>query len=177
MRSMIITICLVFTGLTPFNEIYSIHITTINGDDRALEDFRGKKILVVIVPVTKTADDSIFLRTIYNISTTYAETLSVIAVPSFEDGYDTANTEDLKIYYNSLLGSNVTVTAGMNTRRVTPNQHPLFSWLTHKEENIHFDSDTEGVEESFFINEQGELYGTVSPNVGLTDRLLQRMMQ
>ena len=178
MRLLFLNTCVVLTGLILFNDIYSIHITTINGDDKSLEEFRGKKILVVVVPVTKTPDDSVYPRSIDSISTTYSENLSVIAVPSFEDGYDSANLEDLRSYYEGLIGNQVTLTEGMYTRKTTQGlQHELFSWLTHKEENIHFDLDVEGPGQGFFVNEEGELYGVVSPEVGFTEKLMQRMMQ
>jgi hypothetical protein len=48
--------------------------------------------------------------------------------------------------------------------------------LTHADQNGHFDNDATGSREKFFINEKGELYGTVSANGELNNELMDRMI-
>lgn len=177
MQIMAFKTCLLIGAVFLINDLYSIHITTMAGTNKPLSDFEGKKILVVVLPVTKTADDSVFLRKIDSVSIAYASELSVIGAPSFEDGYELSNFEDLQTYYQSLLGSQVILAQGMYTRKASSQQHALFSWLTHKEENVHFDSDVQGARHKFFISEQGKLYGVLSPETPLTTRVMEKMMQ
>ena len=178
MRILVLKICLLLGGIAWYSSIYTIHITTIDGQDRSMEDFRGKKILIVVIPVTKTANDSAFLRTIDTVSKNYAQQISVIGVPSLEDGYDTTDLSGLQTYYHSVLGNQVTLTKGMYTRKMAGGkQDELFSWLTHKEKNIHFDDDVKGAGQKFFVSEQGELYGVSEPEGRLSTKLMDRMVQ
>jgi len=178
MRSLFFGLSLLLTSFYLSGDIYSIHITTINGADKSMEDFRGKKILIVVLPVTKTSADSMFLGAIDSISRNYSQNLSIIGVPSFEGGYKISDLDDLRSFYAGLMGTGVTITEGVYTGKGSgERQHKLFTWLTHKEKNVHFDLDIEGPGQKFFINERGELYGVVSPQVKLTSRVMLRMMQ
>ena len=162
--------------LLTIDGIYSIQITTINGADKSLSVFQGKKILVVVLPTSQRSQDSAFLKTIDSIAHNYSSSLSVIGVPSFEFGYNAENARTLRHFYNGLLGQRVTITEGMYVRKTSPMQHELFRWLTRKEKNVHFDEDVEGIGEKFFINEGGDLYAIVGPNAILTQRLLQKLL-
>jgi glutathione peroxidase len=178
MQAIILKIALFFGGIILYGSIYTIHIITINGQDKLMQDFQGKKILIVVIPVTKTANDSAFLRTIDTVSRNYAQQISVIGVPSIEDGYTSNQLNQLQTYYHSFFGNRVTVTRGMYTRKESgTSQHELFSWLTRKEKNIHFDYDVSGVGQKFFVSEQGELYGVSDPEGRLNSRLMDRMIQ
>jgi glutathione peroxidase len=178
MQLFVLKIGLFLGGALWYSSIYTIHITTINGQDKSMEDFRGKKILVVVLPVTRTATDSAFLKTIDSVSRNYSQKLSVIGVLSFEDGFQTSDLNSLQIYYHSLLGNQVILTQGMYTRKESgKKQHELFFWLTHSGENTHFDIDVSGIGQKFFVNEQGELYGVAAPEGKLSNNVMQRMIQ
>lgn len=178
MQTLILKTYLLLGALAWYSSIYTIHITTIDGQDKSMQDFQGKKILIVVVPVTKTSHDSAFLRTIDTISKVYAQGIAVIGVPSFEDGYTSDDLNNLNTYYHSILGNQVTLTKGMYTRKGSGNrQHELFSWLTHTENNSHFDYDVSGVGQKFFISEQGELYGVSEPEGRLSSRLMEQIVQ
>jgi glutathione peroxidase len=167
------------TGVIFFNSsLYSIHIKTLSGVDKSMQDYSGKKIMIVILPSNKNTEDTFFLKSIDSVSKIYSTSLSVIAVISLDDGFYNDNAEGLKNFYRSFLDPQITITSPLHTRKGSEDkQHELFSWLTHKEKNVHFDMDVSGANEKFFINERGELYGVIAPNIKLTDRIMQRMMQ
>jgi hypothetical protein len=177
MKSLFLFCSILSLGFSLNNDFFSIHITTLDGFDKQMSEFQNKKILIVVLPVTKTADDSSFLRTVDSVSINYSDQLSVIGILSFEDGYNEADSTALRDYYNGIMGNHVIITKGMYTRKTSAQQHELMFWLTHKEENVHFDSDVEGVRQKFFINEQGSLYGVASPMISLSNKLMQTMMQ
>lgn len=178
MRLVFFNICLLFGVALWHSSIYSIHITTIDGHNKSMGDFYNKKLLIIIIPSSKTSADSSFLRTIDTLSRNYASKIAVLAVPSVEDGYSSGNLEDLASYYHSILGEQVTIAQGMYTRKNSGNQqHELFSWLTHIDKNGQFDSDVKGPGQKFFISSHGELYGESEPQGKLNDRLMNRMIQ
>jgi glutathione peroxidase-family protein len=168
----------VFLGSIFFStDLYSIHFTTIDDEDRSMQEFNGKKIMIVILPVTQTTDDSLFLRSVVRASENYGDKISIIGVPSFEDGFNTEDSNNVAFYYRSVMGRVITLGKGMYTKKTSgENQHPLFSWLTHADQNDHFDEDASGVKEKFFINEKGELYGIVSADGELDNDLMDRMV-
>jgi glutathione peroxidase-family protein len=170
-------IYLFVASLGIYSDFYSYKITTIDGTEKSLSVFKGRKILVVILPVSYSAGDIEFLKKVDSISKVYQSRLAVLAVPSIEDGYDTINTSSLHSYYSSFLGQQVTISSGVYTRKTSGLQDPLFYWLTHGEKNLHFDTDADGVGCCFYINEQGELLGEVSSKVGLTPKVISRLMQ
>jgi glutathione peroxidase len=166
-------VCCVFY----FSSFYTIHYTTIEGNERVMQNFEGKKILLVVLPSTGTANDSVFLKKVDSVSSIYKDRLSVIAIPSFDDGYDGSRKQQLQLFYRSLLNNTITITEGMYTHKTSGNrQHALFKWLTHKEENMHFDIDVKGSGQKFFVSENGELYGVFGPEVNLSAKLLNRML-
>jgi hypothetical protein len=98
-------------------------------------------------------------------------------MPSFEDGYSEADSNKVAYYYRMVMGRTITISKGMYTRKTSRGkQHSLFAWLTHADQNGHFDSDATGAGEKFFINENGELYGIVSAKGELNNKLMDRMV-
>ena len=178
MYTSVLKMGLLLGSIATYTSIYTIHITTIDGQDKSMADFQGKKILIVVLPVTKTANDSAFLKTVDSVSRNYSNQISIIGVPSVEDGYKNTDLNSLKQYYRSILSDKVTLTEGMYTRKEPgAMQHELFSWLTHKEKNIHFDDNVTGAGQKFFISEDGELFGVSGPEGRLTRRLMDRIVQ
>lgn len=156
---------------------FDFEYTTINGQIKQMNEFAGKKIVVIVLPVTQTENDVAHLQLLDSLSKQYADQYTMIGIPSIEDGFEEESADSLKVWYQSLLGDKVILTAGMYTKKSSYLQHPLFRWLTHKDANMHFDEDVEGPGEMFFINEQGELYGVFSPQIELNEQLLNRMAQ
>ena len=178
MKKLIFNTAFLFATITWYSNIYTIHITTIDGQEKSMADFQGKKILIVTLPISKSAKDSIFLRTLDNISRRYADKISVIATPSFEDGYKKSDLNDLKIYYRSILGSQIFLTQGMYTRKSSSlKQEELFSWLTSAAKNEHFNEEVTGAQQVFLINTHGDLYGIIDPGVSVSDKTLKRLIE
>jgi len=177
MRTVGLFILLGFASVISNKDVYKIHFITIDGEDKALQEFSGKKIMIVILPTTQTADDSAFLRSVVKASENYSNKISVIGMPSFDDGYNEADSNKVAYFYRMSMGRTITISKAMYTRKTSHGkQHSLFSWLTHADQNGHFDTDATGVGEKFFINENGELYGIISAKGQLNNQLMDQMV-
>jgi glutathione peroxidase len=157
--------------------LYDVHITTMEGVGKPMSDFRGKKLLVIVLPVTHSAADSQYLVKVDVLSRTYQDSVVVLGVPAYEYGYRDADSSQVRQYYRALLGSQVVLTKGMYVSKSSgTRQHALFSWLTHADQNQQFDLDVRGVGQKYFVNGGGELYGNLSAAVTLRDSLMLKML-
>jgi len=158
------------------SSVYDISITTIEGSTRVLQEFQGKKILVTILPVTQTAEDTAFLQRLDSLAMTNSGQLVVIAVPSYEDGFTDSLATVLQPFYRSFLDTTLVLTQGTYTHQSSDSlQNPLFNWLTHVSGNTHFEQEVGGPGEMYFINEQGELYGVIGPEAKFSNTVLGNM--
>jgi len=178
-RMIMLIFCLgLLQGLKAQNNVdTTLTITKLNGDTVSFARYYGTKLLIVVLPVTQTAEDSGYMYKLDSISSLYAGRLNVIGVLSYEDGYADSLLPALQSWYGSLPGANLLVTQGMYTRRDSTSQHPLFNWLTHADQNAHFDIDVTGTGQTFFINEEGQLYSVNDPGIPLTVYMVQRLIQ
>lgn len=161
---MILIMSVFFSSVIP-DGIFNVAIKTIEGKDIALNNYAGKKIVVVILPSTQTDADISFLKGLDSLSKANSNTV-FLGICSYEDGFTEEAKTDLNNYYRVYMGNQVVISAGMYTRKNAANQHPLFSWLTDKNKNIHFNEDAAGPGQKFFITENGELkaiYGSAMP--------------
>jgi glutathione peroxidase-family protein len=155
---------------------YNYTVTTLTGQQYSLSRFAGKKILVAVVPVTHTITDSAFLDTLNILAQRYSDSIAVIGIPSYEDGYTDYSLYSLAAYYDSLTKAPLIMARGMYTRKTNVRQNPLFSWLTNYSKNNHFNEDVTGPRELYFIDYTGSLYAVISPAQILNDALMQQML-
>ncbi|MGE5518907.1 MAG: hypothetical protein ACM3VS_03190 [Candidatus Dadabacteria bacterium] len=158
--------------------IYEVSVTTASGKPVMLKEFKGKKLLVIVLPFTNTSADSSFLHSVDLLSRNNIQKLQVIAVPSVDDGLFKGDLPQRINFYTSILGSQVIITTPMYTRKGAGTiQHSLFSWLTHKEKNLHFDIDVNGPGDKFIINESGELVGVFHEDLTIKSKSFARLLQ
>jgi glutathione peroxidase-family protein len=162
---------------TSAQSFYDYNITTLDTVSHSLSEFAGKKVMIAILPATKNEDDSLYLVRLDSIYHVYSDRLIIIGVSSYEDGYTDDTTINSSQWYKSILDSEIVVTEGMYTHKFSDTlQTPLFNWLTHSQQNNHYDDEVEGAGETFFINEKGELYGVFGPTARWGDKLLNKML-
>ena len=163
--------------LLPFSaDLYSIHITGMDGQDKAMSDFAGKKLLIIVLPVTVTPADSQYLQRVGEVSSKYADYVNIIGVPAYEFGYKDASLSTIRQRFASLVGTRVFLTSGMYVKASSANQHPLFSWLTHSAQNGMFEEEVKGVGQKYFIDGGGQLYGVLSASFTLRDSLMMKLL-
>lgn len=162
-----------FLQLSFTDSIYDITITTIDGNKIELSQFKGKKLLIMLLPLSS-QDATVSVKDIARLQAKYQSSLVVIGIPSEEAGYKMQDADKLKNIYRA-ANANIIITEGMKVKKGTE-QVSLFQWLTNKDMNHHFDLDVRGVGSKFFVDEEGELYAVIGPNTALTNPLMDRIV-
>jgi glutathione peroxidase-family protein len=133
-------------------------LTTIDGDTIQLKQYPGKNILLVVIPVSHTPADSLWLLNLDGTYQQYKDSLTLIAVPSYEDGYVDSVSADTKAWYRDTLHLGFIITTGMFTRNSSGEQQSwLFQWLTNENRNGHFGTDLTTYGQKFVLKPTGEL--------------------
>jgi glutathione peroxidase len=152
----------ILAQLTNAQGYQQLSFTTIDGENFSLSFYSGKKVLFIIAPLAQA--DSSFTQ-IQSFASRYQDTVKVIAIPSFEDGYQATNATALKAMYSN---TGIVLTEGMHTKKTSgANQSLLMKWLTDKSRNYHYDMDAQGIGQKFFVSEQGSLFAVLVPQTSL----------
>lgn len=157
----------------PIDGIYDITIKTIDGNKIELSQYKGKKLLFMLLPLS-VQDTTVSIQDIALLQTKYQSSLVVIGIPSEEAGYKKQDADKLKKMCME-ASANIIIAEGMKVKKGA-GQSSLFQWLTNKDMNRHFDQDVVGVGSKFFVDEGGELYAVMGPNSALTNSLTDRIV-
>jgi len=143
----------ILCSFKPASGIYDITLQTIGGPQVNLGTYAGKKIIVLeFDPVNYDASQLLTLDTIQR---TNAQ-VQVIAVPAKDFG--PANLTAIQTVIQNLNLSFIVTKAGYVKKSAGANQQNLFNWLTHVNENTHFDNDADDPGQIFIVNGEGVLY-------------------
>lgn len=157
--------------------IHNYSVPEIEGGNQQLSTFQGKKILVITLPLVQNPSTDSFLFALDTLAVAHQDSLKVVGVPSYEDGYTPAQKNQLKQWYRSKLGNYVVIAKGLHTRKTSGGQqHPLFKWLTRVNQNEVFDIDVEGPGYKFFAHVNGDLYAVLRPQSGISGMSVQRVL-
>jgi glutathione peroxidase-family protein len=158
----------------PPKSIYSIQLRDIDGGAVDLSKHRGKK--MVIITLSGNEADS----TLNQLSAFYAkynDSAVVIGVLLLEDGYKEGKKTAVKKLFKEEKKLGIVLTGSMFTKKASAaSQSELMHWLTHKEENLHFDSEVRGAGHKFFIDEAGVLYGVLGLQAPLSHPIIAKIM-
>jgi glutathione peroxidase-family protein len=156
--------------------VFDLSINTVSGDNQSLSLYQGKQLMIVVLPVTHTHSDSSFLQLLDTLSTNYADSVTMIGIPSYEDGFADDSLTSLLAWYRSFVGEQFIISGGMNTRKNSAYQTPLFKYLTNADQNGYFNEDVHGAGEKFFINKVGDLYGISMPDADFNSDIFLSML-
>ena len=134
--------------------IYDININALDGKAISLSEFKGKKILFVNVAskcgFTKQYKD---LETLSN---TYSEELVVIGSPCNQfGGQEPGDAAEIQGFCELNFGVTFPLTEKINVKGSS--QHPLYSWLTNKDENGVKSSSVKWNFQKYLVDEEGKL--------------------
>jgi glutathione peroxidase-family protein len=160
------------------SSIYDYSFPKIEGGTQSMTTFQGKRILIVTLPIQQNASADSILYSLDTLAAAHTNNLSVIAVPSYEDGYTVAQQSQLMSWYRSKLGNYITISTGLYTRKTSgTQQHGLFKWLTTDTMNDAFNMDVTGPGYKFFVNSTGALFGVLTPQTKIGGASVQRTLQ
>lgn len=161
-----------------FSNLYSFTVPTLEGGSKNLSDYQGKKVLITILPTTRTFSTDSLLSVIDSLGTTNTGSLGIVAVPSFENGFTVDQKDSLLSWYRTKLSNSIVIADGLYTNISSGNQqHPLFVWLTNKDQNGHFDGEIMGIGQKYFIDEEGELFAVLGPEVKYGGTTVRKVLE
>ena len=146
--------------------IYRFKVKALAGGEIDFAEYKDKKILIV-----NTASECGFtpqyaqLQELYD---SFAGKLVVVGFPSNDfGGQEPGSNEEIKGFCDSRF--HVTFPMASKIKVKGDEQHPLYQWLTHKEQNGKLDSEVKWNFHKFLIDEKGELIGSFSTVVDPLD--------
>ncbi len=155
--------------------IDSISVKDVLGNNFNLSHFQGKKILVVILPTTRSSRDSSFLIRIDSISNAHVGEMITIAMPSYEDGYS-KDSVNLMVWYRAIL-TNSFITVPVYTRKSSGiNQNKFLQWLNQSNKNGRIDFELTGPGTMYFLNNAGILIGAFGSEADFSNKVINRML-
>lgn len=179
MAKLFLAICFfLFSDVRQDENVYTHSVISIEGVNKSLSTYQGKKLLILSLPIQQNSSSDSLLHSLDSLGTAYNNSLVIIAVPSYEDGYTSAIKENLKQWYRSILSMDIIVTDGMYTRKTSGNlQHPLFKWLTDKDKNGHFNQDVVGPGDKFLVWTNGVLTGVLGSHTRIGSNIIHSLLQ
>ena len=134
--------------------LYDIEINSISGDKINLAEYKGKKILFVNV-----ASECGFtpqyegLQELYKM---YEDKLMIIGVPSNQfGGQEPGSAEQIQSFCKLNFGVTFLITEKVDVKG--KEQHPLYTWLTNKENNGVKNSSVKWNFQKYLVDENGVL--------------------
>ena len=144
--------------------IYDIEINSLQGKPINLSLFKGKKIL--FVNVASKCGFTPQYKELQKLHNLYEESLVVIGVPCNQFGkQEPGNSSEINEFCQVNYGVSFLITEKISVKG--NEQHPLYSWLTNKNENGRKNSSIKWNFQKYLLNEDGELidyyYSITSP--------------
>lgn len=140
--------------ITAPSSIYQFDIKTIKGDKLDFKKYAGKKILIVNV-----ASECGFTKQyaqLEELAEHYKDKLVVIGFPCNDfGGQEPGSAEEIQNFCTSKFGVTFPLTEKINIK--SKPVHPIYEWLTHKEQNGVLDAKVGWNFNKFLLNEKGQL--------------------
>src|SRR4051812_23823936 len=109
----LIAISISFFGFRLFSDIYSYSFNTIDGEQKSISLYQGKKILILVLPSIIRNGDTSYLHLVGEAGAMHKQNLVIIAVPSIEDGYTASGAGITKQWYKKHTGENMVIASPM----------------------------------------------------------------
>tara|TARA_B100001057_G_scaffold476879_1_gene545437 strand:+ start:3396 stop:3884 length:489 start_codon:yes stop_codon:yes gene_type:complete len=152
---------------------YELSIPSIDDKEIKMSDFKGKYILIVNVAsycgyTSQYAD-------LQKLSQKYASRLVVLGVPCNQFGSQEPGSEkEIKTFCESKFDVTFPMTEKANVKG--KNQHPLYAWLTNKEQNGLDNFDVSWNFNKFLINGDGDLIAYFKSGVNpLDEQIIKKL--
>lgn len=141
--------------------IYSLSFTDTDGNTVTMNQFQGKKILLVNIATGSPRVNQ--LADLQQLQQQYGDSLVIIAFPSNSFGNESRSDAAIKQFCRSNYGATYRI-AAKNSVLATGLQ-PIYSWLADISENGMMTGVVGGDFQKFLIDKEGNLVGVFSPSV------------
>lgn len=143
-----------------YNSIHSISITTIAGDTIQMNQYSGKKIMIVNIATQSNKVSQ--LAELQQLAQAHSDSLVIIGVPSNSFGNEPLSNTQIITFMDS---ANLTFPLTQKCSVKGNDMIALYNWLTNSSENGVLNQEVKGDFQKFIINGQGELIGSFSGSV------------
>ncbi|MEO6132752.1 MAG: glutathione peroxidase [Saprospiraceae bacterium] len=146
--------------------IHNICIEGINGKEFRLEQFRGKKLM--IVNVASECDFTPQYDQLEELYRHYSNTFSILGCPCNDFGdQEPSQEKDILSFCQTMFQVSFPLSKKINIR--SSPVHPLYKWLTEKDLNEVLNSDVTWNFQKYVISPEGELEHVFSPETSPLD--------
>lgn len=147
------------------NELYSIKINSLEGSPIDLSEFKDKHIL--FVNVASKCGFTPQYKLMQEMHERYKDNLVIIGVPCNQfGGQEPGNEEEIKNFCQKNYGVDFLITEKIEVKG--ENQHPLYQWLTKKENNGVKSASVKWNFQKYLIDSEGNyidvFYSMTKPN-------------
>lgn len=151
-------------NVTPNESIFSIGINDITGEPINLNDYKGKFIL--FVNVASECGFTPQYKELQELYDTHKENLMIVGVPCNQFGkQEPGNAGEIQSFCQKNYGVTFLITEKIDVKG--ENQHPLYAWLTKKENNGVESSTVKWNFQKYLVGKKGEFvdfyYSITSP--------------
>lgn len=154
----------VFSQSATQSTIYDLDIQTPDGNKISMSNYKGRKIMIVSVSSDNLKPEDL---NFWDSLQTSNPSLTVLLVPANDLGQAIGDSTILAI--DSSLSTNIILSEGVLVKKAEgQNQDPLLQWLTHSNENTHFNMDVTTTEQIYVVSESGILYAVLEKGVSET---------
>lgn len=162
---MILTLSIVLGFQLNAQTIHELSYKNIDGQEVAMNNYKGKKIL--IVNVASECGFTSQYEGLQKLSSKYSDKLTVIGFPSNEfGGQEPGNELQIKTFCKEKYQVSFPMASKILVKNVD-GQHPIYQWLTRKEKNRVKSSSVKWNFQKYLIDETGHLidyfYSTTAP--------------
>lgn len=141
--------------------IYSLEYQDIDGATQSMNQYQGKKILLVNIATSGPGVGQ--LSKLQALQQTYSDSLVVIGFPSNSFGHETRTNAQIKEFCQTNYG----VTFRLAAKNPTDGLgiQPIYQWLTNSIDNGVISGPVKNDFQKYLINESGMLIGVFAPSV------------
>jgi len=160
---------MIFFSCSVFSQrLMDLRVVSAQGDSVALSSLAGKPFLFV---VAGSSSDSLVME-LQSFTQRYGDSVQVVVFPAAEFGCSAVLPSGLLSLPQSVL-----VARSGYVQKSQSQQSAVLSWLTHKEQNYHFDLEVSAPGQKFFVTRSGRLMAVFPGHVRLSSTIIPRVMQ
>nr|WP_062059173.1 glutathione peroxidase [Sediminicola sp. YIK13] len=142
--------------------VYTVKLNALNGNPIHLENFKGKKVL--LVNVASKCGYTKQYRPLQKLQDTYKDQLVVIGCPCNQFGsQEPGNAEQIQKFCELNYGVDFLMTEKLEVKG--KQQHQLYQWLTRKDRNGKKSSTVKWNFQKYLLDERGRLLETFESSV------------
>lgn len=165
-------LCSLFTS-----SIYTKTYTTLNGEQAAMAQHQGKRILLVNI-ASSSPYAATQLPQLEQLYKQYKDSLMVIAFPTNDFGKEPLTDAELKMLLENTYHINFPVSVKTGVKDSTSGIHAVYKWLQDKNENGLTDMSVQTDFMKYLIDKDGSIMGVFSAQTKPSDSsIVKALMQ